>query len=206
MFIRTPLAICLLATSLAAAQCLPKTGSKVSDERISTIFGEGDSRGCEARRGNYASLIQNCVSEPNGELLRSSLEGAKQRFCEGSLGTDCEAGNSGDEAGNGNNHGGGLQARRNGGDDEDEDRKDSFGQRNRDRNRDKGRSNDRKAPPLTPSNQPSQNLPGPAPPERQTSSQNLSPPPVATQSPVCAQSQLLQMPQCLPLLVHPHPN
>lgn len=201
MFIRTPLAICFLATSLAAAQCLPKTGSKVSDEVISTIFGEGDSRGCEARRGDCVSLIQNSLSEPNGELLRSSSEGAKQRCCGGSLG---EAGGRGGEAGNDYNHGGGLEARKNDGDDED-DRKDPFGGRNRGGSKDKSSNNDRKGPPLPPSNQPSQNQSGQAPLETQTSSQNPSPPPAATPSPVCAQSQLPRIPQYPPLLTHPHP-
>lgn len=193
MFIRISLAICFLAASLAATQCLPKRGSKVSDEVISTIFGEGDSRGCEARREDYVSLIQNCVSEPNGEFLRSSSEGAKQRFCEGILGADCEAGGGGGEAGNDYSHGDGLQARRNGGNDDD-DRKDSPGWPNRGGNRDKNGNNDRKAPPPTPSNQSSQNLPGSAPLETQTSSQNPSAPPAATPSPVCAQSQLPRMP------------
>jgi len=144
MFIRTLLAICFLATSLASAQRPPKVRSKISDEGLSAIFGEGDNRGREARKEDCTSLAQNCISGPNDESLRSQLEGAKQRFCGRTLGADCEAGDGGGEAGN--NDGGGLERRRN-----------HRGWRNKDWNQGEG-EDDRDEPSSTSSDLPSQRV------------------------------------------------
>jgi len=198
MFIRTLLAICFLATSLASAQRPPKVRSKISDEGLSAIFGEGDNRGREARKEDCTSLSQNCISGPNDESLRSQLEGAKQRFCGRTPGADREAGCGGREAGNGNNDGGGLQRRRN-----------HRGWRNKDGNQGEDEDDDRDEPSPTSSDPPSQSVS--TPPRLQTPlpSKNPSLSLESKQAKVCALAPTptnAPMAPCLgspPLLANP---
>ncbi|PWW76979.1 hypothetical protein C7212DRAFT_363341 [Tuber magnatum] len=106
MFTRALLPICFLATGLAVAQCPFKAGSEVSDEDLSAIFTENDSRSCKARQEDCTRLIRNCVSGLSDEPLRISLESARQRFCEGRLRAGCEAGGGGGTGSGGGGSGG----------------------------------------------------------------------------------------------------
>ena len=190
MLIRTLLAICFLATSLVSAERPSKVRSKISDEGLSAIFGEGDNRGSEVRKEDCTSLAQS-ISRPNNESLRSQLEGANQRFCRRTLGADCEAGGGGLEARNGNNDGGGLQRRRN-----------HKGGRNKDGNRGEEEDDDQDEPSSTSFNQPPKNVPTQAQLETPTPPTNPGVRAAHTKTKVCA---LAPTPTNSPIALCPSP-